>query len=1080
MRLLVYAISVPVLILAAILWWYDSRAPGFDGEYHEWEDAGVFRVNKLPASATTHRFDSLEEALSPAQEAANTLSLNGQWHFHWSRSPSARPVDFYREDFDVSDWDLLPVPSNWEIHGYGVPIYANTHVPWANSGRMSHQDIHSFPPYITFLSGTNPPSVRKDWNPVGSYRRTFTLPPTWDGKRVHLDFAGVKSAFYLWVNGQRVGYSQDSFTPAAFDITPFVTSGRNTLAVEVYRWSDGSYLELQDMWRLSGIFRDVELRALPASYIRDFFVRSTLDESYRQGELAIDAWLGGQQAASLSVYLEGHQFTEATKVAEAQFIDGFASADIDLGEVASWSDEDPNLYRLVLEVRDDDGEVLDVLGQGIGFRSVEIRGGQLLVNGNAVTLKGVNRHEMAPDVGQAITPAQMERDVRLLKQFNFNAVRTAHYPNHPYWYELCDRYGLYVVDEANLETHGLRDSIPGSDPMWTAAVVDRMTNMVLRDRNHPSIILWSLGNESGRGDNLRAMRQAAEALDKTRPIIYEQAPEISDIIAPMYATISAKDEAPMPKGPVDEKLFGMNDIGDYLVDGAEADAGRYIDAWGELPGNDKPLLLIEYAHSMGNSTGGFADYWQVIRRYRNLQGGFIWDWADQSLDKTEDGVTFWAYGGDFEPPGVPHDGTFNNNGLVYPDRTPKPALYEVKKVQQWLDFELKENRLSVTNNYHSLDLHHFRLRWTVLRDGFAVAEGSRALSGRPGETHPVELPLPMSGSGEWLLNVHAETTAASTWAPTGHEVASDQFVLQKSAAQAPSTANPKGELQLSESADAWEISNGQRSATIGKHDGLLQDYHSGKRSLLAAPLTPNFWRAPTDNDRVYAVHLDGAAEWQAAYENRDRMELVVAEDTGDRVILENRFHLPHRDVEGRLTYTMSGDGSLDISMWLDLRQLPSDRELARIGLQGQVDQAFSNLRWYGRGPFENYIDRKSAAHVGVYEFSLQDFYVNYIKPQESSNRTDVRWFELMDANRGGLRVQAGTIMAFSVWPHTQTEVASRRHPHRLARSEANVVNIDLVQRGVGGDTGWASSSMAHPPYRIGPGTYEYRVTLSPL
>ncbi len=1080
MRVLVYAISLSALALAAVLWWYDNQAPGFDGEYHEWEDAGVFRVNKLPASATTHRFDSLEEALSPAQETTNTLSLNGQWHFHWSRSPSARPVDFYREDFDVSDWDLLPVPSNWEIHGYGVPIYANTHVPWAETGRMSHKDIHAFPPYITFLSGTNPPYVRKDWNPVGSYRRTFTLPLTWDGKRIHLEFGGVKSAFYLWVNGQQVGYSQDSFTPATFDITAFVKSGRNTVAVEVYRWSDGSYLELQDMWRLSGIFRDVALHALPATYIRDFFVRSTLDESYRQGKLAIDAWLGGQQAASLSVYLEGHQFTEATKVIEAQFIDGFASADIDLGEVESWSDEVPDLYRLVLEARGNDGEVLDVLGQDIGFRSVEIRGGQLLVNGNAVTLKGVNRHEMAPDVGQAITPAQMEEDIRLLKQFNFNAVRTAHYPNHPYWYELCDRYGLYVVDEANLETHGLRDSIPGSDPMWTAAVVDRMTNMVLRDRNHPSIILWSLGNESGRGDNLRAMRQAAQALDETRPIIYEPAPEISDIIAPMYATFTAKDEAPMPEGPVDEKLFGMNDIGDYLVDGAEADAGRYIDAWGEHPGNDKPLLLIEYAHSMGNSTGGFVDYWNVIRRYPNLQGGFIWDWADQSLEKTEDGVTFWAYGGDFEPPGVPHDGTFNNNGLVYPDRTPKPALYEVKKVHQWLDFDLQENRLSVKNNYHSLALSRFRLHWSVLRDGMVVAEGSHPLSGGPGETQFIELPLDWKGRGEWLLNVHAETTAASTWATAGHQVASDQFVLQQKAEDPPSTRQSVGLLQVAESADAWEVSNGRISVTIGKRDGLINDYRNGQRSLLTAPLAPNFWRAPTDNDRVYAVHLDGAAEWQTAYQDRDRMELALVENTGERVVIENKFHLPHRNVDGRLTYTLSGDGSLGVTMWLDLRQLSSDRELARVGLQAQVDRALSRIRWYGRGPFENYIDRKSAAHIGIYQLPLQNFYQDYIKPQESSNRSDVRWFELTDGSGAGLGVQAGTIMAFSVWPHTQTEIASRRHPHRLARSEGNVVNIDLVQRGVGGDTGWASSSMAHPPYRIGPGTHEYRVTLSPL
>ena len=507
---------VPVLALAALLWWYDSQAPGFDGQYHEWEDPETFRINTLPASATSSRYDSVDRALAGAAPS-NTLSLNGRWRFHWSRRPDQRPVDFHREDFDDSAWDTIPVPANWEIQGYGTPIYANSHVPWASTGRMSHPDFHAFPPYMTFLSGTRPPYVRKDWNPVGSYRTSFKLPADWEDRRIHLNFDGVKSAFYLWVNGQQAGYSQDSFTPATFDITDLVRPGENAVAVAVYRWSDGAYLELQDMWRLSGIFRDVELRALPDTHIRDFFIRAGLQSDYRQGRLAVDAWLTGQQDASLALYLQGHRLTEAVRVADSPFVDGHAKIEASIDDVARWSTEAPNLYRLALVATSADGEVLDVVARDIGFRSVEIRDGQLLVNGEAIYLKGVNRHEMEPDVGQAVTREQMEADIRLLKQFNFNAVRTAHYPNHPYWYELCDRYGLYVVDEANLETHGLRDSLPASDPAWTAAVVDRMANMVLRDRNHPSIILWSPGNEAGRGDNLSAMVQAARGARRHPP-----------------------------------------------------------------------------------------------------------------------------------------------------------------------------------------------------------------------------------------------------------------------------------------------------------------------------------------------------------------------------------------------------------------------------------------------------------------------------------------------------------------------------------------------------------------------------------
>jgi beta-galactosidase len=637
-----------------------------------------------------------------------------------------------------------------------------------------------------------------------------------------------------------------------------------------------------------------------------------------------------------------------------------------------------------------------------------------------------------------------------------------------------------VVDEANLETHGLRDDIPGSDPSWRAAVVDRMTSMVLRDRNHPSIIAWSLGNEAGRGDNLVAMREAARALDPTRPIVYEQAPEISDIVAPMYATYTAKDGVPMPDRPIEEIRFGMNDVADYLANGAEADAGRYIDVWGAHPANDKPLVLIEYAHSMGNSTGNFADYWEIIKRYPNLQGGFIWDWADQALEKTEDGVTFWAYGGDYEPAGVPHDGTFNNNGLVYPDRTPKPALFEVKKVHQWLDFALSGKRLSVRNGHAFKDLGGYRLRWSLLQDGRPIADGSHTLSAAPGEAEHIDLPLQLPDTGELLLAVSAETLIDTPWANAGHEMATEQFVLREQAAARHPPASPGAALVVREEERGWQIINDRVALTIDRTSGLISDYRFRGRPLLISPLVPNFWRAPTDNDNAHAVHLEGAAGWKTAYADRDSMAIAVVEQSADRVVLENRFHLPHRSVDGRLTYTVARDGSVEIGLWLDLKGLPDDRELPRIGLQGQVDRALSTIRWYGRGPFENYVDRKRAAHIGIYQFHLDDFYLDYIRPQESSNRTDVRWFELSDATGVGLAVYAETTVDFSVWPHTQEEIASQRHPHRLARARGNVVNIDRVQRGVGGDTGWASGSMANPPYRIGPGIYDYRFRLSPL
>jgi beta-galactosidase len=1097
LALLVVLLLVPMLLFVLWVQWHTPSA----GDYHEWEDSTVFRLNKEPARATAVPYLGLEAALAGGSSPF-VQTLNGQWRFNWVRRPDQRPQDFYRSDFDDSQWDLIPVPANWELQGYGIPIYANTHVPWAKAGRMASQMFHGFPPFVTFLSGTNPPYVRKDYNPVGSYRRQFTVPTDWQGRDIFIQFGGVKSAFYLWVNGKKVGYSQDSFTAAEFNITPYLQAGNNTLAVEVYRWSDGAYLELQDMWRLSGIFRDVELIAKAPVHIRDFFLQTELGEDFQHAELKISAWLQGSEHASsaavLDVYMQGHQFSEPTKIASQSLGDlskgkqlqndqsqnkqaqtnNRSDISVAIAQPKLWSAETPNLYQIVLQLRDQQGAVLDTVTSRIGFRQVRIRGGQLLVNGKAIYLKGVNRHEMDPQTGQAISREQMLADIKLLKQFNFNAVRSSHYPNHPDWYRLCDEYGLYVMDEANLETHGLRESIPGSKPEWTAASVDRMTNMVLRDRNHPSIILWSVGNEAGQGSNFVAMKKAAQALDPTRPIISEQMPVISDIIAPMYATYSAKDKAPIPAA-IDERHFGMNTTMEYLLEGENADSGRYIDGWGENPGNDKPLILIEYAHAMGNSSGGYKDYWDVFKRYANLQGGFIWDWADQALNKTENGITFWAYGGDYEPAEIANDGIFNNNGVVYPDRTPKPALYEIKKVHQWLDFSFDLPQLTVHNNFLFSDLSAYQLHWALLRDGAVLAEGESDLSAAAESSEVLELPLPeLPAGGELLLNISVRLKQATAWAGSGHEIASEQFVLREQAPSMPA-ADSQSALTVKQIDTQITVANENFSVVINRNSGLLEYYQMAGKTLVDGDLTPNFWRAATDNDAVQNIHLAGVKPWRTAYQDRTELSVTVIEQNAQQVVISSRFQLPHRQVEGELSYHISQLG-VKVSMAVDLSRVPDDRELIRIGMQTSVPSQLNRVHWYGRGPFENYNDRTSAAHIGIYNLPLRQFYQHYVRPQESSNRTDTRWFSVVDEQGFGLKVVAQDKVDFSVWPYQQDELESQPHPHQLQKAASNIVNIDLIQRGVGGDTGWGKGALANPPYRIPSGKYQHQFWLLPV
>ena len=719
-----------------------SPRPDESTDAYNWETLEVLSVNREPAHATLFPFADRQHALDGDRTSSRwLLSLDGTWKFYWVRKPGDRPLNFFEEDYDDSGWDEIEVPSNWEVQGYGYPIYLDTEYP--------------FP--------ADWPRIPHTYNPVGSYRRVFHLPPDWTEREIFVHFGAVKSAFYLWINGEYVGYSQGSKTPAEFNVGRHLRSGENSIALEVYRWSDGSYLEAQDFWRLSGIEREVYLYATPRVHIRDFFVRPELDDDHRHGALNLqvqvrnygdgDGHRGRMRVSLLDDANSGRALVERTlpfEVASAE--ERTVTLEAEVREPRKWSAETPNLYTLLIELLDGD-DLAEVVTAKVGFRRIEIAGGQLRVNGVPITIRGVNRHETDPVTGHVVTEESMLRDIRLMKQNNINSVRTSHYPNSPRWYELADRYGLYLVDEANVESHGYccdPETTLGNRPEWIEAHLDRTRRMFERDKNHPSVILWSLGNEAGDGVVFQETYAALKRLDPTRPVQYEGAGQEAhtDLYVPMYARI--------PK----------------------------IEAYA-LTNPPRPLILCEYAHAMGNSVGNLQDYWDVIERYPSLQGGFIWDWVDQALLRHDaDGNPFWAYGGDFGHPSVPNDSNFCNNGLVAADRTPHPHLHEVKKVYQPIKVrpvDAGRGLTSIENRHDFTDLDRFDFRWDVEADGRRVAGGELEVPNvRPHGIAEVEIPLPaldLAPGAEYFLTVRALTATEQPLVPAGSEMAWDQIKL---------------------------------------------------------------------------------------------------------------------------------------------------------------------------------------------------------------------------------------------------------------------------------------------------------------
>ncbi|WP_340110972.1 glycoside hydrolase family 2 TIM barrel-domain containing protein [Maribellus mangrovi] len=1002
----------------------------FANAQNDWENSTVFEINKEKAHTTMVPLELGDAVLNFDKESSPFVKmLNGNWKFNWAPKPDDRPVDFYKPDYDVSAWKEIPVPANWQLHGYGIPIYTN----------------------IVYPFKVDPPHIQHDNNPVGSYRRTFTIPETWEGKEILLHFEGIKSAFYLWINGQKVGYSQGSMTPAEFNIGSYLKSGENILAVEVYRWSDGSYLEDQDMWRFSGIFRDVYLYAVPNSYISDFYITAHLDDQYRNAVLKIATDIKNSSANEVSKYeLNAYVFEKGGSISEAKIILN-ASVEVKKGEDVTidlekkvkapklWSAETPNLYTLVLELHDEAGAIIHRIGTNFGFREVEIRGGEFFVNGKSILLKGVNRHEHDPDRGRAITRESMIKDIVLMKQNNINAVRCSHYPNQPVWYQLCDEYGLYLIDEANVESHGIsygKDILPGSDPNWTAAVVTRAERMVERDKNHPSIIIWSLGNEAGHGDNFYKMADRIRELDPTRPIHYRQMNEAADMDSQTY---------PTP---------------DWIIKRAQ-----------EKP--NRPFLMNEYAHAMGNSMGNLQEYWDAIEKYPALIGGFIWDWVDQGLrHKTENGIEFFAYGGDFGD--KPNDDNFCINGLVSPDRVPNPSLSQVKKVYQNISVKLidpQQGQLEIHNKYNFLNASEFDAAWEIMEDGNVIETGKLDnLDIAPGKTMQVSIPFKpdFDPIKEYFLQVEFSLKEKKSWAESGYVVAWDQFSLQTPRPTNLQIISENEEMTLSDDGNTITIKGTNFQASFSSDKGELSELKYNEKEMLNSPLVPNFWRVPTDNDMGHNFQITSGA-WRTASHDRFVEKVETKEYEGDSVQINVSAKLPVFAIPYYTTYTVYNSGAIKVESRMNIgMKVP---ELPRFGMQFQIPNEFRQMEWYGRGPQESYQDRKTGAAFGIYSGNVDDQIFPYIYPQENGNKTDVRWVTFCNEKGEGIKITGLPKVDISAWPYTMEELEAATHNYQLEKKPFYSIQVDYKQRGVGGNNSWGLKPL--DKYRLLENSFSY-------
>ncbi|WP_430810733.1 MULTISPECIES: glycoside hydrolase family 2 TIM barrel-domain containing protein [unclassified Carboxylicivirga] len=1014
----------------------------------DWQNPKVFEINKEAATAHFIPFESERDAWDGvAANSAYRQSLNGTWKFNLAKTPEQRPADFYKESYDVSDWDNIQVPANWEVAGFDTAIYVNTTYPFWDIARKRPE----------------PPLIPEGYNPVGSYKRTFELPASWNEREIFVTFGAVKSAFYLWVNGEKVGYSQGSKLPAEFNLTNYVKPGENTIALEVYRWSDGSYLECQDFWRLSGIERDVNLWARPKTRIRDFKIVAGLDEQYQNGvfdlsvevfnhtakaqahtlELALRSWDGKEELLTMK---------QSIKAAEGSNKVAFETKTIE--NPLKWSAEQPNLYRALITLKNKKGRVVQSLTQDVGFRTAEVKNGQFLINGQPVLVKGVNRHEHDPDKGHVIDEASRLLDIRLMKENNINTVRTCHYPTDERFYELCNRYGLYVIDEANIESHGMGygDRSLAKDPEWEAAHMARTVRMYERDKNQPSIVTWSLGNEAGNGVNFQATYKWMKEQDSTRPVQYERSglEENTDIYCPMYASIA------------------------HMVDYAKGNP-------------DRPLIQCEYAHAMGNSCGGLADYWAAIEQYPALQGGCIWDWVDQGLREVDaNGRMYYAFGGDYGT-NMPSDDSFCLNGLVNPDRKPNPQLYETKKVYQNVAItakDLTQYVFEIQNKYFFTNLNEFDMIWRIANAEGVVAHQTLNVEVAPQTKKEISLnvgKLPALKAGQnYTLTFSFVRKERKGLVKAGHELAWEQFVLPVEAAKVTKSAEP-GILSLTQDKASISLSGASFSLVLDKTSGVISTYLFGGRSLIEQGPTLNFYRPATENDvrdhhgqrewlkaglNKLTQRLDGDIEITTVNEGHKRLELPLT--------IENKE--TNTTIQAIQQYDVYADGTVVMSAFV---QLPAKvKALAKVGYQALLNKAVDQAAWYGLGPVATYADRDAAGQLGYYEASAKELYdANLVVPQDNANRSGVKWGAITNVEGQGFFFTADEDFNFSAYPYADAAIDKARHINELDEADFITLNLDHQSAGLGTAT---CGPGVLPDYVVTDNAYRFKMVLKPV
>ena len=983
---------------------------------NDWENPHVLGINKLPYHATL-------QLPSKEKECKEIVSLDGQWYFHWSRKPEERPADFYRENYDVSQWGKIAVPGNWQMQGYGTPIYININYPFVKAR-----------PSVT----AEPP---QDWtayenrNPVGSYVQFFDVTKEMLQQNLILHFGGVHSAFYVWVNGKRVGYSQNSMSPAEFDVTKYVKAGKNKLAVEVYRWSDGSYLEDQDMWRLSGIFRPVQLWVRPQTHICDYKVTSDLNSDFSHATIHANISLcqtGKKAAKDLRVVfkMDGRELVGNVKSLLAGDTTTVA-LNLPLEHPRLWSAEKPNLYPFSIELQDMKGAVIEHFDYHLGVKKVEIVGEVFKINGKNVKLRGVNRHDHHPRTGRYVDDATYELDIRLMKQANVNFLRTSHYPDREYLYELCDRYGIYVMDEANHETHGYgyANREMGEDPEFKDAHVDRATSLVQRDRNHPCVILWSLGNEGAVGPNIEAMYNKVKELDTTRPPFFDSDHRYSDIYDDSY----------------------------LYPDELRERAQRVT---------DKPFMMREYAHAMGNSMGNLQEYWDVVYADSSICGLAVWDWVDQGIAKPIDGSPlrpssklqkeedeFWAYGGDFGD--KPNDGPFCINGLIAPDRTPHPHYYEVQYVYQPLKFVYEDGNVRIINRDFFTDVDEYEYTYEFLADGKVRETGGLTLQGNTLIFPSIQAPVVGGGPfPELSIYVEARLKEDKPWAQKGFVVAREQFVTKPSSFPTTLTGTPAESRQE----DGGVLVTTNQGSVMIDNTGAITSWMLDGKQMLQAPLEPYFWKPENDNQGA-AGFARRVAVWQEAATQRTVHSYRAEVDESTLKIVYD-ISLPI-GADLTLTYAFTAEGRIMVNM--DYIPTATDIPLMpKFGMRMRLPADYTDINYYGRGPWENYPDRKGSAFLGRYQMPLSDYMTEYVHPQDNGNRCDVRWFEIAGSSRK-LRIEGCQPLCIRAWDYGEEDLGVG-HPYELQRGKFVNLNIDLSVHGVGGTDTWGKRTL--PQYTI--------------